>query len=588
MEILVCVKRVPATGGQITLTADAQDIDTRFLGFTVSPHEECAVEEAVRLVETHGGSTTVMTLGPAEAEDQLREAMAIGANRGILLDSGGRDWDPVATAAALTDAIQALEAANGPFDLLLFGNESADSGGFQVGIRVAVALDRPCVIGVKALEVRDGMAIAQREAGNAREVYEVPLPAVVAVKEGINLPRYPSVPGRLRARKAPLDVVTPDERAGGPTKVRLVVPQREATTATVLGTGADAAPRVVEVLQQLGAGAVMILVLVEHADGRPDRASLEALVIARRLAGGGAGPDRGGPRRRGRRGCLRLARTAGRRDSAPRRRIPIARSATRPLPGRPPSWQFMGAQRAAAVIASGTDRGNEVMAYVGARAGLPLATNCTGGGAYGRRSASVELTRQRWAGSLIEEARLAASTALLTVAPHAVAEASRRCRRGARRSMSSPRPSRRRTCAARSSGRIEPDGRQGLARRCHESWSAEDGASARPRASPSSRSWPALLGGAVGVSRVVTSAGWRPHAEQVGQTGLRIAPDLYIACGISGAIQHIVGCQAAKVILAINKDAEAPIMQRARYAVIGDLHAIVPAISAEVRRVTGT
>ena len=90
MEILVCVKRVPATGGQISLTADAQEIETRFLGFTVSPHEECAVEEAVRLVEAHGGSTTVMTLGPAEAEDQLREAMAVGANRGVLLDSEGR------------------------------------------------------------------------------------------------------------------------------------------------------------------------------------------------------------------------------------------------------------------------------------------------------------------------------------------------------------------------------------------------------------------------------------------------------------------------------------------------------------------
>ena len=252
MEILVCVKRVPATGGQIALTGDAQDIDTRFLGFTVSPHEECAVEEAVRLVEAHGGSTTVMTLGPAEAEDQLREAMAIGANRAVLLDSGGRDWDAVATAAALTAEIRVQEAANGPFDLLMFGNESADAGGFQVGIRVAVALGRPCVIGVKTLEVRDGVAIAQREAVGAREVYEVPLPAVVAVKEGINLPRYPSVPGRLRARKAPLDVVTPEERMAGPTKIRLVVPEREATAAEVLGTGAEAAPRVVEILQQLG------------------------------------------------------------------------------------------------------------------------------------------------------------------------------------------------------------------------------------------------------------------------------------------------------------------------------------------------
>ncbi len=96
-----------------------------------------------------------------------------------------------------------------------------------------------------------------------------------------------------------------------------------------------------------------------------------------------------------------------------------------------------------------------------------------------------------------------------------------------------------------------------------------------------------LLGGAVGVSRAVTSAGWRPHAEQIGQTGLRIAPDLYIACGISGAIQHIVGCKAAKKILAINTDPDAPIMARADYAVIGDLHAVVPALVAEIRRATG-
>ena len=96
-----------------------------------------------------------------------------------------------------------------------------------------------------------------------------------------------------------------------------------------------------------------------------------------------------------------------------------------------------------------------------------------------------------------------------------------------------------------------------------------------------------LLGAAVGVSRVVTSQGWRPHSMQIGQTGMRIAPDLYIACGISGAIQHIVGARAAKRILAINTDADAPIMAVADYAVIGDLHQVVPAISAEVRRVTG-
>src|SRR6478672_371950 len=164
MNILVCVKRVPATGGRIVLTADGSDIDTRYLGFTVSPHEECAVEEAVRIVEAHGGSSAVLTLGPAAADEQLRDAMAIGIDRAILLETDGRDWDPVATAGVIVDAIRAQEAANGPFDLILFGNESADSGGFQVGIRVARALGRPIVTGVKGLVPGDGRIVARREA----------------------------------------------------------------------------------------------------------------------------------------------------------------------------------------------------------------------------------------------------------------------------------------------------------------------------------------------------------------------------------------------------------------------------------------
>ena len=146
VNILVCVKRVPATAGKITLTADEQAIDTRFLGFTVSPHEECAVEEAVRIVEANGGTSTVLTLGPDEATDQLREAMAIGIDRAILLETDGGDWDAVGTAGGdhRRDPGRS-EAADGPFDLILFGNEAADTGDYQVGVRVAVALDRPVV-----------------------------------------------------------------------------------------------------------------------------------------------------------------------------------------------------------------------------------------------------------------------------------------------------------------------------------------------------------------------------------------------------------------------------------------------------------
>jgi electron transfer flavoprotein beta subunit len=253
VNILVCVKRVPATGGTIVLTADSQDIDTRYLGFTISPHEECAVEEAVRLIEANGGSSTVMTLGPAAAEDQLRDAMAIGIERGVLLETDGKDWDPVATSIALADAISGQEAAGGKFDLLLFGNEAADTGDYQVAIRVATALGLPVVNGIKALEIRDGVAVARREAaGGGFEVYEVPLPAVISVKEGINLPRYPSVPGRLRARKKEVQRVVPEAHPVGPLKMGLRLPEERETSTEILGSGPDAAPKVVELLQRLG------------------------------------------------------------------------------------------------------------------------------------------------------------------------------------------------------------------------------------------------------------------------------------------------------------------------------------------------
>jgi electron transfer flavoprotein beta subunit len=252
MRILALVKRVPATGGRINLTPDGRAIDTAYLGFVVSPHEECAVEEAVRLAEAHGGETVVMTLGPAEAADQLRDALAIGVERAVHLETDGSDWDPVATSAALVEAIRGLEADGGPFDLILAGNESADSGGYQVAIRVATALGRPVVNGVKALEVADGVARARRQVPGGWEVYEVPMPAVVGVREGINLPRYPSVPGRLRAKKKEIERVSPTRGAGGPEMIRMALPVEQVQEVEILGNGPDAAPRVVELLREIG------------------------------------------------------------------------------------------------------------------------------------------------------------------------------------------------------------------------------------------------------------------------------------------------------------------------------------------------
>jgi electron transfer flavoprotein beta subunit len=252
MKVLACVKRVPLTGGKIVLTEDERQIQTRHLGFTVSPHEECGVEEAVRIVEQHGGSSTVMTLGPGEAEEQLRDALAMGVDRAVLLETGGEEWDPAATAAALVEAIEAERAAGEDPDLIVFGNESADTGNYQVAIRVAHALGRPCVTGLKGLAVEDGQVRCEREAGSGRDVYVVPLPAVVSVLEGINLPRYPSVPARLRARRKPVERRAPASHEARLEMVRLVVPPGRGKQAEVLGEGPDAAPAVVDVLRQLG------------------------------------------------------------------------------------------------------------------------------------------------------------------------------------------------------------------------------------------------------------------------------------------------------------------------------------------------
>ncbi|HEY4913241.1 MAG TPA: electron transfer flavoprotein subunit beta/FixA family protein [Candidatus Dormibacteraeota bacterium] len=252
MRVLATIKRVPITGGRIVLTEDSRAIDTRHLGFTMSPHEECGVEEAVRIIEANGGDSVVLTLGPPEAVEQLRDAMALGIDRAIHLQTDGTEWDGESTAAAITDAIRADEAASGPFDLIFFGNESADSGGFQVGVRVAHALGRPCVTGLKRV-VLDGASVrCEQEVEGGRDVYLVPLPSVLTVKEGLNLPRYPSVPGRMRAGRKPVAVSTPARPAPRLELVRLVVPAGQGRQAEVLGTGAAAAPAVVEMLRKAG------------------------------------------------------------------------------------------------------------------------------------------------------------------------------------------------------------------------------------------------------------------------------------------------------------------------------------------------
>ena len=228
-----------------------------------------------------------------------------------------------------------------------------------------------------------------------------------------------------------------------------------------------------------------------------------------------------------------------------------------------------------AVLAPGTERGNEVLAHVAARLDLPMAANCVSV----TPGDPASVTRVRWGGSLLEEARVHGSPLLLTVAPHAVqADPSSAVEVQAAAAVEDPvMVSERVSTAAGGVSLQDADvvvsGGRGVG-------SAEGFAIIEELA--------ALLGGAVGCSRAVTSAGWRPHTDQVGQTGTKIAPEIYIACGISGATQHMAGCKGAKKLLAINPDGEASIFASADYGVIGDLHEVVPAISAEIRKARAT
>jgi len=217
VEVLVCVKRVPMVGGTIVVTADGQDVDTKMSGFAMSPHEECAVEEAIRLTERLGGGVSVLTLGPPDATEQLREALALGAGRAVLLATDGREWGPIATAGAIVAEARRRADAGQGYDLLLLGNEAADTGDYQVGVRAAHALGWPVVTGIKGIET-DGSTVRARQ----------------------------------RAKRAEIEQHEPQWQPEGLRKQGLRVPGAERKRATVLGTGPDAVPALVGVLAELG------------------------------------------------------------------------------------------------------------------------------------------------------------------------------------------------------------------------------------------------------------------------------------------------------------------------------------------------
>ena len=317
-----------------------------------------------------------------------------------------------------------------------------------------------------------------------------------------------------------------------------------------------------------------VLVYVPTADGAPDEIALQSLALGAQVAAGGPVAavvfgDAAAAASLGAYGAtsVHLAEHAGTAAMAPDARARVIGDLA----------DQIGVD---AIVGPSTDYANTVLARVAARAGLPFAANCS---AVDPGSSPLQVTRVRWGGSLSENAVIRAPRAILSSAPHAVAAAET----GGSAPVTTFTPALDdRDLVVRVVGTVAPAASGVSLAEAKVVVSGGRGVGSEA-GFKSIEELAGLLGAAVGCSRAVTIAGWRSHTAQVGQTGTKIAPDVYIAAGISGATQHMAGCKASKKIIAINKDPEAPIMTGADYAVVGDLHQIIPAISAEIRKVRG-
>jgi electron transfer flavoprotein beta subunit len=255
-NVLVCVKRVPDITEEVVLSEDGLSVDGRRSGFTMSAHEECAVELAVQTTGASGGEATVLTIGDADATEQLRNALAVGCTAATHVVAESHTFGPADVAREIAAVVRDHESSGRDHDLVLLGNDAADSGDFQVGIRLAYELGRPVVNGASTLVLEDSpegtIVVAVGEGPDGQETYRVPLPAVVTIREGGVEPRYPSVPGRLKAKKIPIEERQPVSAPTGPGRVRMILPPPTPSAVQILGEGPEAAPAVVDLLEKLG------------------------------------------------------------------------------------------------------------------------------------------------------------------------------------------------------------------------------------------------------------------------------------------------------------------------------------------------
>ncbi|HYU91230.1 MAG TPA: electron transfer flavoprotein subunit beta/FixA family protein [Gemmatimonadales bacterium] len=245
MKIAVCIKRVPDSETRVKIASDGKSLDEAGVKFILNPYDEFAVEEALQRKEKAGaGEVVVVALGPAAAQETIRTALAMGADRGILLQSDRIPPDGLEVAKAL-----AAELKGAGFDLILFGKMAIDDYNHQVGPMVAELLDVPCVTAVAHLDLESGKGVAEREIEGGVEVVEFPLPAVLTADKGLNEPRYPALKGIMAAKKKPLEV-KPTALVPGALEILALTPPAERKEGKIVGEGAAAVPELVRLLRE--------------------------------------------------------------------------------------------------------------------------------------------------------------------------------------------------------------------------------------------------------------------------------------------------------------------------------------------------
>lgn len=245
MKIAVCIKRVLDSETRVKIASDGKSLDEAGVKFILNPYDEFAVEEALRRKEQGGaGEVVIVSLGPAAAQETIRSALAMGADRGVLLQADTVPADGLEVAKAL-----AAELKEGGYDLILFGKMAIDDYNQQIGPMVAELLDLPCVTAVAHLEIEGGTGIADREIEGGVEVVEFPLPAVLTTDKGLNEPRYPALKGIMAAKKKPLDTKPTPLGAGG-VAILAMTPPPERKEGRIVGEGAAAVAELVRLLRE--------------------------------------------------------------------------------------------------------------------------------------------------------------------------------------------------------------------------------------------------------------------------------------------------------------------------------------------------